>query len=538
MNYVIDFIDSLTVEEINNYCNQNNLTIVKQFDAFGNVFLCSALTEPATGPLVQSVVLNNGNTLDLLSVDIDLSMPKNTINIEVEHPDNWWKVATIKHVDFTKETFEHVLYGNNCAVYVVDSGIEADHPEFVGKDIQLLHSVTEDFTDTNGHGTAIASVITGNTCAIADTTVKVVKIFDQNVATTLGDLLDAFNSILTDFENSNRDTSIVNLSWAVERNDYLNAKIQTMIDRGLLVLAASGNNSSPIHNVTPACIPDVFTVGSYGQNLTPSSFSNYTDPSTISYTEGENNYGELDGWAPGEQIKSAALGGTYGLAAGTSMATAIASSTLAYNMSIYLGVEREYKDDMARTYQQGDRINELKSFTFQRDNLLQLEGEYANSTGKIATVISTPRIKDPTNIYYVRAGIPYVSLYAHPLIYSNMSTTDTLPANVSFSSSGYITINSSEIDTLYEEWPEFTMQVTDKNGVVINNTVKIVVYTQDKTYAQLVEDEMSKEHSELLDIILLYTCAGSATGCVGNCAGGPKGTGCFDIGFKNCDCIF
>lgn len=536
MNYILDFLDSMTDTEVTQYASDNNITILKKFDAFGQVYLAASDIEPVVNNSLLSVISNDNNVIDLLSFNVDLVANSETIDVSIDDNKNWWKVASIKNINFDEPEFNHILLGKQCVVYVVDSGIEIDHPEFDGKPIELFHSFTGDFTDTAGHGTAIASVIAGNTCSITNTNVKVVKIFDANVGTTHGDLLEAFNAIINQYELDGRPSSVVNLSWSISRNEYINEKIQIMIDRGLLVFAASGNSGLPIQDVTPACVPSVFTVGSFNQSLTPSDFTGYTDPSIISYTDSENNYGVLDGWAPGEQIWAAGLNGTYGYTAGTSISTAIASAACAYNMGMYLDIPPADVEPMLASYQRNDRINALKGLTFQRDNLLMLGGQYANTTGKIATYISTPNIPNTKNTYYVQAGSKIISLYASPYLYTNVSSVDSLPDGVSITENGYISISSNVMDELYVEMPLIEMSITKKDGTVIPNTIQIVLFTQDKTFQQLVDDEMAAPGgSDLLNIILLSDC-NYVGGCAGSCPD-PKMT-CSDAGGKSCVCTY
>jgi hypothetical protein len=124
------------------------------------------------------------------------------------------------------------------------------------------------------------------------------------------------------------------------------------------------------------------TIGSYNNSLLPSDFTNYTGESSITYTPGTTNHGELDGFAPGEMIWAATLDGSYGYTAGTSIAAAILSSALAYNFDTAHEHPLEYAPISPHAYH---RVNSLG-----RRNLLDLnDPKYSSSNNQIATFFDT-----------------------------------------------------------------------------------------------------------------------------------------------------
>jgi hypothetical protein len=287
----------------------------------------------------------------------------------------------------------------------MDSGIEITHPEFVGKDISMVYSLTGSFDDNTGHGTALSSVIVGNTCSITNASLKVVKIFDNNVATKQSDILYALDAILHDAIASSNLVSIVNMSWSIARNTYIEDKIRALIYAGLLVVCASGNSGLPIGDVTPAAMDEVVTVGSYNDSFNPSNFSNYTG--TLNTTPGVVNTGALDTWAPGEQIWAAALGGGYSFTGGTSISSAIYSASIAYNASQLIAETT----DILSIYRTSDGFIDNAALTVRdRRGLLNLsDPKYVTSVNKICTyhsewVRSTNRTTNPVSKLVVKVG--------------------------------------------------------------------------------------------------------------------------------------
>lgn len=333
MKFLIDFNQTATTEQINLYCQNNSLTIVSTYNEFDKVYLVSASVTPPVTEIVETVIQDEDNPINLVSYPINEGDKFAKVQFETELDLNWWKVAVQAMPDYTKETQTVERRGQNAIVYVVDSGIKMDHPEFEFSTVSNLYSFNSDFTDYNGHGTAIASLLCGKTCAISDPIVKSVKIFQSGVNTLRSNLVAAFDAILSDVDANTNKFHVVNLSWSIPRDLYLESKIRLLVDRGVWVVAAAGNSGTTIEDITPACMPEVFTVGAFGTNLEPCNFSNYTGP--IVTTNGVVNTGELDVWAPGNEIRIATIDGNYATAGGTSLAAAIQSAAIAYNCNNY-----------------------------------------------------------------------------------------------------------------------------------------------------------------------------------------------------------
>ena len=381
MHYIIEFVDTATSQEIDSYLVAHNMTEETAFAHFTSVRVVACDHVPKVDTLVTSVVLDNAPSVKLLEYTQDFTSSFPVVDIEVQDAKNWWKMASIKTPNYDAKIEHHQRRGTGAVVYVLDSGIESKHPEFVNADITLLHSFTGEFTDTRGHGTALASLIVGNTCGLTNASLKVVKIFDKVIATKQSDLLAAFDAVMVDFK-ANGKPAVVNLSWNIAKNQYLEDKLMQMIKQGIYIVAASGNDGQAITDVTPASVPLALTIGSYDQEFIPSNFSNYTGSSAVSYTAGSTNGGELDGWAPGEQIYAALLNGQYGMIAGTSASAAIHSGALAYNMDHVLDADGQFgKAD----FQSTTTTVGASYLSLARVGMMNLVGSYAKSANSITT---------------------------------------------------------------------------------------------------------------------------------------------------------
>jgi hypothetical protein len=216
-------------------------------------------------------------------------------------------------------------------VYLVDTGLYAEHEQFVGRTINNLYSnFGSDFSDNAGHGTAVASVIVGNTQGVSkDATLHVVKLFDTATGSiTVGEIVDALDEVLAHHLGASpSQVKVVCLPWTTAQNNFLDNKITEMNATNLVVVAAAGNDGVDVNTVSPAGVEVVLTVGSYNQDYAVTSFTNvpWTDPATP-YS---NNYGAaLDIFALGVNVSCAANSATdaYGLFSGTSISAAAGST--------------------------------------------------------------------------------------------------------------------------------------------------------------------------------------------------------------------
>ena len=157
--------------------------------------------------------------------------------------------------------------GAGSHVYLVDTGLYGAHEQFTGRNINNLYSnFGSDFSDNSGHGTAVASVIIGNTQGVAkDATLHVVKLFDLDQGNiTIGEIMNALDAILVHHNNNNPgQAKAVCLPWTTPQNNFLDNKITEMNASNLVVVASAGNDGVDVNTVSPAGVNSVITVGAY-----------------------------------------------------------------------------------------------------------------------------------------------------------------------------------------------------------------------------------------------------------------------------------
>jgi subtilisin family serine protease len=536
--YLIDFKNDADQSSISNYLTVNNCTVLKIFSTLDNTYYVESSVLPPNNEIIENIIDDDASPIQLLAevnvVQPDAGYP---ITLSTSDEKDWWKVYSTAVADFNDASLTLVGHGSGTNVYLVDSGIEALHPEFVGADVSLVYSLTNNFEDNTGHGTALASVIVGKTCGLTDASLKVVKIFDNNQATKQSDLLYAFDSILQDALASTNLVSVVNLSWAIPRNTFIESKINNLIAAGIIVVCASGNSGLPISDVTPAAMPNVFTIGSFNQSFSPSNFADYSGQ--LGTTENIVNIGALDAWAPGEQIWTALIGGGYGFIGGTSIASAIYSASMAYNAS-QLIVESGKLLSLYRT-DTGEIDNAILTAR-DRTGLLNLaDPKYATSVNKICTFhndwFAIAALRSPSQL----SGKIISNVGSRTAVqFSNL--VDTASYEVLSPLPDFISIERTFLIVKPEAEPTSPSHV-DVYGVQIKVTpidVNVAPYTVVITVVVIgtnFNPAVLAEDDPLLEITLLASCFSSSPPTC-------SGTGC---GFsspcqqttnhKNCSCL-
>ena len=197
--------------------------------------------------------------------------------------------------------------GQGVTVYVFDTGVQASISEFGGRVGPGWSSIdsTDGTTDCHGHGTHVAGTIAGSTYGVSKKAVITpVKVLDCSGSGPDSGVIAAIDWAIA---NHAGGPAVANFSLGTAKLDAMNTAIQNLVNDGVTVAVAAGNDYGSACNSSPASAPDALTVGATDSSDTRALFSNYGSC--------------LDLFAPGVNITSATPTGGSTIKSGTSMAS-------------------------------------------------------------------------------------------------------------------------------------------------------------------------------------------------------------------------
>lgn len=209
--------------------------------------------------------------------------------------------------------------GSGVTSYIIDTGIETDHPNFEGRAVHGTDTVDgdQDATDCNGHGTHVAGTVGGAEYGVAkQTDLVAVRVLDCEGSGTWEGVIAGVDWVTQNAEGS----SVANMSLGGGYTQALNDAVEASIAAGVTYVIAAGNDSGAnACDVSPASVRSALTVAASDRNEARASFSNIGAC--------------VDLFAPGVDITSAWLDGGENTISGTSMA----SPHVAGAAALYLG---------------------------------------------------------------------------------------------------------------------------------------------------------------------------------------------------------
>lgn len=240
------------------------------------------------------IELNKLNNVDVVDVDV-------IMQTYVSSSLTWGK-------SFIKaDSYEHYLENNNyfdmITVAVVDTGVDSEHSylknritsngfDFVNRD-----NIAD---DEHGHGTHVAGIIASCTEGL-NVKILPIKVLNKD---GIGSSYVIAQGIR---QAANDGAEVINLSLGGEKNKIIDSAVDYAINaKGSVVCVAAGNDKINTENVSPASSTDAIVVAAIDKDGNIASFSNYGS--------------SVDVAAPGVDVFSTYLEGSYAKLSGTSMA--------------------------------------------------------------------------------------------------------------------------------------------------------------------------------------------------------------------------
>lgn len=209
--------------------------------------------------------------------------------------------------------------GDPIKVAIIDTGIDATHPDLAGNIKGGVSEVayTTSFNDDNGHGSHVAGTVASldNTIGVVGVGPKIdlyaVKVLDRNGSGYLSDVIAGIDwAVANGMQVANMSLGTSGYSSAFDQ------AVQSASTAGLVQACAAGNSGPGSNTVSyPGKFPSVICVGATDSSDVIASFSSRGP--------------EVDVSAPGVSVYSTYAGSRYATLSGTSMATPHVAGTAA-----------------------------------------------------------------------------------------------------------------------------------------------------------------------------------------------------------------
>jgi subtilisin family serine protease len=242
--------------------------------------------------------------------------------IETQSPATWG-IDRVDQRDLPlSNSYTYNTTGRGVSAYVLDTGIRFTHTEFGGR-AELGYDAIGDGqngNDCNGHGTHVAGTVGGRTYGVAkEVTLYSVRVLDCGATGTWSQI-----NAGVDWVRANAiKPAVANMSLGCRggcTNDSTDQAVRNLINSGVQVALAAGNDNIDACRGTPNRVAEGVTVGATTSSDSRSSFSNWGSC--------------IDIMAPGSSITSASYSSDTG---STSMSgTSMAAPHVAGAMALYL----------------------------------------------------------------------------------------------------------------------------------------------------------------------------------------------------------
>ncbi|KAF9374055.1 hypothetical protein CPC16_001517 [Podila verticillata] len=159
--------------------------------------------------------------------------------------------------------------GAGVEVYIVDSGVYAEHDDFGGRAYNVANFVTQEAaTDTCGHGTHVAGIVGGQRYGVAKGVhINAVKVLDAQGQGSTSQVLAGINFVIKHAFNNPNSKKIINMSLGGQFSRPVNDAVREAVNRYKLpFFVAAGNSGDDACQYSPAGADEAFAVGGSDRN--------------------------------------------------------------------------------------------------------------------------------------------------------------------------------------------------------------------------------------------------------------------------------
>jgi len=218
----------------------------------------------------QVTALSRNPNISFIEKDSPVSLVEPTnVNNQASAP---WGLDRIDQTTGRDSTYTYTATGSGVTAYVIDTGIYSAHSNFGGRVLPGFSSIAGGTQDCNGHGTHVAGTIGSATYGVAKSVSLVpVRVLDCNGSGTVSGVIAGIDWVSSQAVGG---LKVANMSLGGGASTAIDTAVNTLINRGVTVVVAAGNNGANACNYSPARVPGAITVASSTSSDGFSSFSN------------------------------------------------------------------------------------------------------------------------------------------------------------------------------------------------------------------------------------------------------------------------
>jgi len=266
-----------------------------------------------------------------------------------------WGLSRVSHVNRQTSSYSYTYDtsgGAGTCVYVIDTGIQTNHPEFEGRATFLANYAGDGSnSDGNGHGTHCAGTVGSKTYGVAKSAkLYAVKVLNASGSGSNSGVIAGINFVANDAQTRGCTNGAVgSMSLGGGKSTAVNSAAANAVSAGVFMAVAAGNDGADASNYSPASEPSVYTVGATDSSDAVASFSNYGSI--------------VDIHAPGVSILSTWINSGTRSISGTSMATPHVAGLAAYILALEGKVSPATLASRLTTLSTKNKITGLRSGT-------------------------------------------------------------------------------------------------------------------------------------------------------------------------------
>ncbi|KAI9092594.1 peptidase S8/S53 domain-containing protein [Phlyctochytrium arcticum] len=217
------------------------------------------------------------------------------------------------------------LAGEGVDVYVIDTGVEIDHPELEGR-----ATFAKDFTglgkeDGQGHGTHVSGIIAGKTYGVAKkANIIAVRVLGSDGYGENNQIIAGMDWVASTAKKNGK-LAVANMSVGGPKDPLTDEAARGIVAANVAFSVAAGNDGGLACDLSPSGEPAAFTVSASDIHNNIPYWSSYGSCTDIV--------------APGTDITSSWKGGEYQAESGTSMAAPAVAGAFAVAISSHSNLE-------------------------------------------------------------------------------------------------------------------------------------------------------------------------------------------------------